>query len=79
MSQSLEHSVAFSELYMIKFSIVYEGQETKKACRTWKLPLDYYVMIQDSACPVLIQDKCDDDKKERKGQTQPVFPDNIAE
>ena len=30
-------------------------------------------------CPVLIQDKCDDDKKERKGQTQPVFPDNIAE
>lgn len=30
MSEGLEHCVAFSELYMIKFSIVYEGQETKK-------------------------------------------------
>ena len=28
--------------------------------------------------PILIQDKCDDDKKE-KGQTQPLFLDNIAE
>ena len=49
MSEGLEHCVAFSELYMIKFSIVYEGQETKKTHRTWKLPPDYYVTIQDSA------------------------------
>ena len=35
--------------------------------------------FRTAPCPVLIQDKCDDDKKERKGQTQPVFPDNIAE
>lgn len=53
MSAGLESWVAFSELYMIKFSIVYEGQESKKTHRTWKLPPDYYVTIQDSALSYL--------------------------
>lgn len=73
MSAGLEYCVAFSKLCMIKFSIVYEGQETRKNT-TWKLPLDYYVTIQHSA----LSYKCDNDEEERKEQTWPVFSDNIA-
>lgn len=36
------------------------------------------LQFRTAPCPILIQDKCDNDKEKRKGQTQPVLSDNIA-
>lgn len=36
------------------------------------------LQLRTAPCPISIQDKCDDDKEERKGQTWPVFSDNVA-
>jgi hypothetical protein len=52
----------------MKFSIVREGQETKKThsglgnC-CWTIMLQ----IRTAPCPILVQDKCDNDKKEKLG------------
>lgn len=35
--------------------------------------------FRTAPCPILTQDKRDNDKEERKGQTWPVFSDNVAE
>lgn len=71
-----ECRVAFSEECMIKFSIVYEGQETET---TRNLEITTGLLCYPSGtapCPILMQDKCD--KEERKGQTWPGFSDNAA-
>lgn len=67
MSEGLEHCVAFSELYMIKFSIVYEGQETKKTQQNLEIATRL-LCYRTAPCPILIQDKCDNDKKKEKGK-----------
>lgn len=63
---SLEDCVTFPELYVIKFSIVYEGQETKKNTQLGNYHWTIMLRFRTAPCPILILDKCDDDRGKGK-------------